>query len=66
MSKYSRKLYFAVVGTIFLMVATLHFLRVVNLWEMSLGDWDVPMYLSALAVGLAATLFVLTVKLGKE
>ncbi len=46
--------YFQVTGVIFLAVAVLHGLRVVNGWELLYGAWAVPMWVSVavVAVGL--------------
>ena len=39
-------------GTVFAVVAVVHALRVVNGWEVMIGGWAMPMWLSWLAVVL--------------
>ena len=38
--------YLVISGTVFGIVAVLHFLRVVNGWIMVLGPWSVPIWVS--------------------
>lgn len=45
-----------VVGLIFLLVAVMHFLRLTFKWEVALNGWSVPMWLSAVALLIAAYL----------
>lgn len=40
----SQKTYYGVSGTIFLVVAIVHLLRVVNGWEININDWNAPMW----------------------
>ncbi|MCR4279475.1 MAG: hypothetical protein NUV78_01920 [Candidatus Zambryskibacteria bacterium] len=40
------KSFLTTAGTIFLIVAVMHFLRVINSWEANIGTWAVPMWLS--------------------
>lgn len=45
-----------VVALIFLLVAVMHFLRLTFKWEVVLNGWSVPMWLSAVALLIAAYL----------
>ncbi|MBI2639983.1 MAG: hypothetical protein HYW90_03810 [Candidatus Sungbacteria bacterium] len=49
-----QKIYSLVAGTIFLIIALLHALRLIYGWEAMIGGWMVPIWLSwlALAIGL--------------
>lgn len=42
----SPKSYFLVSGTVFLIVAIVHFLRVINGWELNIHSFDAPMLVS--------------------
>ena len=50
------KTYFFTVSIVFVAVTSLHFLRIVFDWPARVGNWDVPMWLSWLAVIVAGTL----------
>jgi hypothetical protein len=52
----SRKTYTHLSGVIFFIVGLMHLLRLVNGWEISIGDWSVPMWGSVL--GLLAAWFL--------
>lgn len=52
----SQKAYHATTGTIFLIIAALHLLRVLNGWEVNIGTFIVPMWLSWVGVLLAGFL----------
>ena len=52
----SQKSYYSVTGGIFLIIAVLHLLRVVNGWPADIGTFSVPMWLSWLGVLLAGYL----------
>ena len=52
----SPKNYFALSGTVFAIVFVAHFLRLINAWEANIGGWDVPMWVSWLAVALTGYL----------
>jgi hypothetical protein len=43
-------------GTIFLIVAVAHALRLVFKWQVIVAGWDVPMWVSVVAVVIAAYL----------
>ena len=43
-------------GIIFLLVALAHLLRVIVPWEFRVGGWDVPSWVSLIAVALAGYL----------
>lgn len=53
-----RKTYYNVVSTIFLLVAVLHFIRIINNWEAYIGDIMIPMWMSWVAVILLGYLIV--------
>ncbi len=46
----NKKTYLSTAATIFLIVSTLHLLRVIYKWEAIVGGWVVPQWLSVLAV----------------
>ncbi|MBI2635180.1 MAG: hypothetical protein HYW79_01395 [Parcubacteria group bacterium] len=50
------KTYFITVLTVFVVVASVHFLRIVFGWSARIGARDVPMWVSWLAVIIAGTL----------
>ncbi|PIR38000.1 MAG: hypothetical protein COV34_02845 [Candidatus Zambryskibacteria bacterium CG10_big_fil_rev_8_21_14_0_10_42_12] len=50
--------YYGVVSTIFLLVAILHFLRIVNGWTLELGGYMIPMWMSWIVVILLGYLTV--------
>ena len=52
----SQKSYYAVTGTIFLIIVLLHLLRVLNGWPAEIGTVTVPMWASWVAVLLAGCL----------
>lgn len=54
--KLKRKQLMQLNGVIFLIVAILHGLRVLNDWGVIVADWQVPMWLSYLIVVLAGYL----------
>lgn len=55
--KQKRRYYF-VVSTLFLLVALLHFVRIINGWELVLGDYSIPMWMSWVVVVLLGYLTV--------
>ncbi len=50
----SSKLYLALSGTIFLLVAVLHWLRLVYQWPVVVGPWTVPLWLSYAGLPVAS------------
>lgn len=60
------KTYFAAVSVVFLVVASLHLLRVIFGWSAQIGGWDAPMWLSWLALIFAGTLAYQGLRLRKE
>lgn len=50
------KAYAATSGTIFLIVAVAHLLRVALQWEFRVGGWDAPSWVSLIAVLVAGFL----------
>ncbi|OFZ11527.1 MAG: hypothetical protein A3D92_22220 [Bacteroidetes bacterium RIFCSPHIGHO2_02_FULL_44_7] len=60
-----RNTYFVAVFLIFITVTVLHFLRILWDWPARIGTWDVPMWLSWLAVLLAGALAYQSYRLRK-
>ena len=54
MSGIGTKLYLALSGTIFLLVAMLHLLRLVYQWPIVVGTWAVPHWVSYVGFPVAA------------
>jgi hypothetical protein len=52
----SKNKYSQLAGTIFLIVAVAHAMRLIFKWEVVFGGWQVPMWLSAVALMIAAYL----------
>jgi hypothetical protein len=52
----SQKTFSFVVGLVFLLVAVMHALRLALRWEAVVNGWSVPMWVSALALLVAAYL----------
>ena len=52
----SQKTFSLVVGLIFLLIAVMHGLRLALRWEAVVNGWSVPMWVSALALLIAAYL----------
>ena len=54
----SKKIYLALTGTIFAIVAILHLLRLINLWPVQVGAISIPIWLSCVALLIASVLCV--------
>ena len=54
----STKIYLAVSGIIFVIVAVLHLLRLIYLWPAQIGTLTIPMWASCAALVVASALFV--------
>jgi hypothetical protein len=52
----TQKTFTRTAGVIFVLVAVLHLLRLLLGWEAVIGGWDVPMWVSGLALVLSAYL----------
>jgi hypothetical protein len=61
-----QKTFSLVVGMIFLLIAIMHGLRLAFRWEVVLNGWSVPMWVSAVAVPIAAYLAFEGLKLGRR
>ena len=59
----SPRAYLIISGTIFGIVAVLHLLRVVNSWDLVLGPWSAPMWVSWLGTLVPAVLCVWALRL---
>ena len=46
----NNKSYLSVTGVVFLLIAVLHVLRIVYGWEAVIGGWEVPIWLSWVAL----------------
>lgn len=55
--------YLKMVSVLFGIIAILHALRIINQWEAGIGGWNVPMWLSGLAIVLAGALSVIGCKM---
>ncbi len=62
----SQKIFSLVAGLIFLLIAVMHVLRLALKWEAVLNGWSVPMWVSALAIVIAAYLAFEGLKLGRR
>ncbi len=62
----SQKTFSLVAGLIFLLIAVMHVLRLALKWEAVLNGWSVPMWVSALAIVIAAYLAFEGLKLGRR
>ena len=51
-----QKTFSLVVGLTFLLIAVMHVLRLALKWEVVLNGWSVPMWVSAVALPIAAYL----------
>lgn len=58
--------YFQVTGVIFAVIGLLHLLRLVRAWDAQIGDFAVPLWLSVLAVIVAAYLAWNAFQLGQK
>jgi len=54
----NKKRYYAIASTLFLLVGILHFIRIINGWELILGDYMIPMWMSWVAVALLGYLTI--------
>ena len=61
-----RKTFSLVVGLIFLLIAVMHALRLALKWEVVLNGWSVPMWVSVVAMVMAAYLAFEGLKLGRR
>ena len=60
----SQKIFSFVAGLIFLLIAIMHGLRLAFRWEVVLNGWSVPMWVSVVAMVIAAYLTLMGLKLG--
>ena len=51
-----QKRFTKVAGVVFAIVAALHLLRLLLHWEAAIGGWDVPMWVSGIALALSGYL----------
>lgn len=62
----SRKTFTIVASVIFLVGAVAHALRLVFRWEVILAGWQVPLWISVVALIIAASLAYEGFRLGKD
>ena len=62
----SQKTFSLVAGSIFLVVAVVHVLRLAFKWEVVLNGWAVPMWVSAVALPISAYLAFEGLKLSRR
>ena len=60
------KTYLLTVGIIFSVIAVLHLLRIIGGWGVSMGDWDVPYWVSWVALIVAGYLGYTGFNFGKK
>ncbi len=61
----SQKTFLKTAGAIFMVIGALHVLRLLLGWEAVIGGWDVPRWVSGLAVVLAGYLGYTAFRLAK-
>jgi len=57
-SKKQKRRYYYIVSIVFILVALLHFLRILNSWTLELGGYMIPMWMSWVVVILLGYLAV--------
>ena len=62
----SARNYLVISGAIFGIVAVLHLLRVVNSWDLVLGVWSVPMWVSLFGTAFPAVLCIWALRLASR
>jgi len=62
----SQKIFSLVAGLIFFLIAVMHGLRLALKWEVVLNGWSVPMWVSVVAMVIAAYLAFEGLKLGRR
>ena len=62
----SQKTFSLAAGLIFLLIAVMHVLRLVLRWEVVLNGWIVPLWVSAVAIVIAAYLAFAGLRLGRR
>jgi len=61
----SKKDFSLIAGIIFIVIAILHVLRLIMAWPASIGGWNVPMWLSWIALIVAGFLGIQGFKFSK-
>jgi len=62
----SQKTFSLAAGLIFLLIAVMHVLRLVLRWEVVLNGWIVPLWVSAVAIVIAAYLAFAGLRLSRR
>jgi hypothetical protein len=57
-----KQYYVQISGALFLIIAALHLLRLLNQWPANIAGWDVPMWFSVVAVIIAGSLAIISLK----
>lgn len=60
-----QKMYLKLTGLIFSIVAILHLLRLIFRWDVIMGDWQIPLWVSFIGVAAAGFLAYIGFKLSK-
>lgn len=60
------KTYFSVTGAIFLVITFLHLSRIIWSWQVVMGGWVVPMWVSWIGIAAAGFLAFQGIKLSKK
>ena len=66
MSDLVQKDFALIAGMIFLLISVLHSLRIMYSWPAMIGDMEVPMWASWVAIGVALYLAYIGIKIGKK
>ena len=62
----NKKIYYKVTGSIFLIITAVHAWRIFAGWEVFIGGWEAPQWISWAAVGIAGFLAHSSFTLGKR
>ena len=60
-----QKMYLKLIGLIFSVIAILHLLRLIFRWDVVLGDWQIPIWISFVGVAVAGFMSIIAFKLSK-
>ena len=59
----NHRLYFLVTGTVFGIISLAHVIRIFNHWDLTIGSWDAPVWVSYAGAVLAGSLSVWALRL---
>ena len=60
-----QKMYIKLTGLIFSIIAILHLLRLIFRWDVIMGDWQIPVWVSFIGVAASGFLAYIAFKLSK-